>query len=151
MNQRRINSMTNKKLTAMGLTMLIAAPLMAGSFPAVTYKVQYPNLTRQESLERDVRIAQYRVENPTNGTKGLVAQQDRDQARHDLAAAQGRLEAFKAAGSKAEIPQLEQAIRDDQYAIEHAGNGDKLVNMLARRKAAEDKLAQDQAALAALK
>jgi hypothetical protein len=147
-SQRRETSMT--KLTAMGLTLFMAAPLMAGSFPAVTYNVQYPSLTRQESLERDVRIAQNRIESPVSG-KVLVAQQERAQARLDLAVAQSRLEAFKTAGPKMDIPVLEQAIRDDHFAIEHANNGDKFSYVQMRRQTAEAKLAQDQAALDALK
>jgi hypothetical protein len=143
--------MMNKQLTAMGLTLFMAAPLLAGTLPAVTNKVEYPNLTRQESLERDVRIAQYRIENPANGTKVLVAQQDRDQARQELAAAQSRLEAFKTAGPKMDIPILQQAIRDDQYALDHANNGGKVLDVQGRRQAAEIKLAQDQSALDALK
>jgi hypothetical protein len=143
--------MMNKKLTAMGLTLFMAAPLLAGSLPAVTNKVEYPNLTRQESLERDVRIAQYRIENPMNGTKVLAAQQDKDQAHQDLVVAQARLEAFKTAGPKMDVPMLQQAIRDDQFAIDHANTAGKMIDVQARRHAAEMKLAQDQSALDALK
>lgn len=143
--------MMNKKLTVMGLTLAIAAPLFAGNHPAVPIKVEYPNLTPQESLERDVRIAQTRIENPGYGTKMLLVQQEREKARKDLAVAQARLEAFKTAGPKMDIPRLEQAIRDDQFALEHANNGDKFVYVQMRRDAAQKKLAQDQAALDALK
>jgi hypothetical protein len=141
----------NKTLTTLSLTVLIAAPLLAGSFPAVSTKVEYSSLTPQESLERDVRIAQARVENPGYGTKTSIVQQERESARLDLAAAQARLDAFKTAGPKMAIPLLEQAIRDDHFAIEHANNGNKFSDVQTRRAMAESKLIQDQTALDALK
>src|SRR5205823_7278147 len=102
--------MMNKNLTLMGLTLLMSAPLFAGSRPAVPIKVEYPALTPQEGLERDVRIAQARIENPGYGTKMLMVQQERVRARQDLVVAQARLEAFKTAGPKMDIPRLQQAI-----------------------------------------
>lgn len=143
--------MKNKKWTAMGLTLFLTMPLLAGTHPAFPLTVNYPNLTTQERLERDVQIAQARIQNPGYGTKLVLVQQERENARKDLAAAQARLEAFKTAGPKMDIPRLEQAIRDDQFALEHANNGDKFVYVQMRRQAAQAKLAQDQAALDALK
>jgi hypothetical protein len=45
------------------------------------------------------------------------------------------------------LQKLERAVREDQFMIEHPAFGEKPVVADARRKAAEEKLAKDQAAL----
>ena len=131
--------------------MVSAAPLLAGSRPAVTYNVVYENLTPEQTMERDIQRDLATIANPGNGCKVRDAQIARANAKIALANDQAALEAYKTAGPKMAIPRLEQAVRDDQYAIAHAGVGTKLAYMRQAREDATRKLSQDQASLDALR
>jgi len=150
LKERKVSTMKN--LTAVvGLMMVSAAPLMAASRQAVTYNVVYENLTPQQTMERDVQRDLALIANPGNGGKMHDVQLAKANAMKALANDQAALEAYKTAGPKMAIPRLEQAVRDDQFAIEHWGTGGKLASMLQARDSATLKLAQDQASLDALR
>jgi hypothetical protein len=140
------------KLTSVvGLVMVSAVPLLAGSHPQVPLTAFYENLTPQQTLERAVRRDLAIMANPGNGGKMRDAQLALANAKKALAIDQTALEAYKTAGPKMAIPYLEQAIHDDQFALSHWGTGTKLAYMLQARDAARTKLAQDQAALDTLR
>jgi hypothetical protein len=137
--------------TVVGLMIVSAAPLMAASRQAVMYPVVYENLTPEQTMERAIQRDLAAIANPGNGGKVQEVQLAKANATKALATDQAALEAFKTAGPKMAIPHLEQAVRDDQYAIEHWGTGSKIASMLQTREAATQKLAQDQASLDALR
>jgi hypothetical protein len=141
-----------KKLTSVvGLLLVSVAPLMAASRQAVTYPVVYASLTPDQTLERDIQRDLAMIANPGNGGKLHDAQLAKANAMIALANDQAALETFKTVGPKMAIPQMEQAVRNDQFAMDHWGNGGKLSAMLLARDGATLKLAQDQASLAALR
>jgi len=140
------------KLTSVvSLLMMSSAPLLAASKPAVTYPVIYENLTMEQTLERDIQRDMAVASNPNNGGKVHEAQLAQAIALKVLAKDRAALEAFKTAGPKAAIPYMEQAVRNDQFAISHWGNGGKLSAMLQARDSAQTKLTQDQFALNTLR
>jgi hypothetical protein len=141
-----------KKLTTVvGLMLVSAAPLMAASQPAVPLKAVYENLTPQQIIERDVQRDLAVIANPGNGGKVQDAQLAQANAKKALANDQAALEAYKSAGPKMAIPYVEEDIRQDKFAIEHWGTGSKLPLMMQARADANQKLAQDKAALDALR
>jgi len=141
-----------KKLTTVvGLMLVSAAPLLAGSQPAVTYPVVYENLTPQQTMERDIQRDLAAIANSGNGGKVHDAQLAQANAKKALANDQAALEAYKTAGPKMAIPYVEQSVRQDQYAVDHWGTGSKLPLMMQARADAAQKLTQDQAALDALR
>lgn len=156
--------MKNRAITVAGLAILMAAPGMAEvGFVNLGTKIRYvelerlarqqagKELTEQERLERGVRINQARLTNPIGGTKVLYVQLEKEQARKDLEVAQARLDAFKTAGPKAAIPQLEQAIRNNEWALRHVGIEGKVIYREQLRKTLTQELEANKAALAALK
>jgi len=139
------------KLTSVvGLVMMSAVPLMAASRQAVTYNVVYEKLTPEQTMERAIQRDLAAIASPSIGGKLQDMQFARANAEKALANDQATLVAFKTAGPKMDIPRLEQAVRDDQFAVNHWGNGSKLSAMLQGRTDATLKLAQDQASLQAL-
>ena len=141
----------NKLMNVVGLVMFSAAPLLAGTHPQCPPRVVYENLTPEETLEREIRWDLATIANPGNGGKMHDAQLAKANAMVALANDRAALEAYKTAGPKMAIPGLEQAVRDDQYAIAHPSTGTKLAYMLQPRADATRKLGQDQASLDALR
>jgi hypothetical protein len=150
LNEMEVTAM-RKLTTVVGLVMVSAAPLLAASRQAVTYDVVYENLTPQQTMERAIQRDLAAVANPANGGKMQVAQLTRANAMKALANDQAALEAYKTAGPKMDVARLEGVVRDDQFAIDHWGNGSKLSAMLQSREDATVKLAQDQASLQTLR
>jgi hypothetical protein len=141
-----------KRLTVVvGLMIGSVCPLLAGTNPQVPLKVTYENLTPEQTLERAIQKDLGVISNSGNGGKIKETQLSKADALKALENDRAALEAYKTAGPKAAIPYLEQAIRDDQFAVEHWGSGSKLLTMLQARDAAHSKLAQDQSALNTLK
>jgi hypothetical protein len=124
---------------------------MAASRQAVTYPVGYENLTPEQTLERNIQRDLAAIANPGNGGKVHETQLAQANAKKALANDQAALEAYKTAGPKMAIPYLEQAVRDDQFAISHWGNGGKLSTMVQARDSAQSKLTEDQFALNTLR
>jgi hypothetical protein len=139
------------KLTSvLGVVVMSAAPLMAASKQAVTYPVVYENLTPEQTMERDIQRDLAVIANPGIGGKVHDAELAQANAKKALANDQAALDAYKTAGPKMAIPYLEQRVRDDQFAVEHWGNGGKLSSMVQSRNEATIKLAEDQSMLDAL-
>lgn len=141
-----------KKLTGViGLVIASAVPLLAASRQAVPSVAIYENLTPEQTMERAIQRDLAAIATPGIGGKVHDMQIARANAMKALANDQATLVAFKTAGPKMDIPRLEQAVRDDQFAVDHWGNGSKLSAMLQGRTDATLKLAQDQASLGALR
>ena len=141
----------NRLILVAGMVLASAGPLLAASRQAVTYPVVYDNLTPEQTLERAIQRDMAVIANPGNGGKIHEAQLAKANATEALANDQAALEAFKTAGPKMAIPRLEEAVRTDQFAVEHWGNGGKLASMLQARSDAATQLAADQSTLSSLK
>lgn len=129
----------NKFVAFSGLMILLAGSAFA-----------YENT--QQRLERNVREAQYALENAAFAGKPVTADLRRTEARVKLAKAQAELEAFKTAGPASyEQGQLEGAVKVAQANVERASFDGKPVTWDARRKEAREKLAKAQAALETFK
>lgn len=141
-----------KKITSVvGLVIMSAAPLLAASRQAVPSVAVYEDLTPEQTLERNIQRDLAVIANPNIGGKVHDTQLALANAKKALANDQAALEAYKTAGPKMAIPYLEQSVRDDQFAVDHWGNGGKLATELQGRDEATLKLAQDQSALDALR
>jgi hypothetical protein len=116
----------------------------------VTYPVVYENLTPEQTLERAIQRDLAMVENPGTGGKVQDAQLAKADALKALANDRAALDAYKTVGPKMAIPYLEEAVREDQFAVSHWGNGGKLASMIQSRDDAAARLDQDQAALKSL-
>jgi len=151
-------------LAVAGLAVLVAAPAFADvGFGNYGTKIRYVELeraalqrvgkalTEQERLEQSVQTNQARLTNPIGGTKVHYVRLEKAQAQQDLAVAHARLEAFKTAGPKAAIPQLEQAIRNNETALRHVGIEGKVILRDQRRNELIQELEVNKAALGALK
>jgi hypothetical protein len=141
----------NKLTSVIGLVMISAAPLLAGTHPQVPLQGLDENLTPQQSLERSVNWDLATIANPGNGGKMRDAQLAKSAATVALVNDQAALESYKTAGPKMAIPRLEQAVRDDQYAVANPVTGSKIAYRLQANAEAAKKLAQDQASLDAVR
>src|SRR5580704_14456533 len=124
----------NKFATSIGLIVVSAIALMAASQQAVPMKATYENLTPEQTLERAIQRDLAVIANPNNGGKPQDVKFSQANAKKALANDRAALDAYRSAGPKMAIPHLEQAIRDDQYAIQHWGNGGKLAYVLQARQ-----------------
>lgn len=140
-----------KKLFAIGsLTVFIGGSAVAGWRPPVVKPIVVE--TTQERLERAIRKDHRMIENAGQEGKLLAIHARREMGRKKLAQDQAALEAFKTAGPATfERAQLEKTVQSNRAEIEAARFESKLLSREARIKIAEKKLAQDEAALSALK
>ncbi len=116
------------------------------------FKTSGPARYEQGRLEEAVKADQAQVERATFNGKPATWAARRQEAREKLAKDQAALEAFKTGGPTAyKRATLERAIQHDQWVIATGGGESKFVQREARIKAAQGNLAQNEAALAALK